>query len=210
MGNGSAFYTANIIVSLILFLAGAFLTGQLGHRLGRPTQRLFLFAANALQTLLVFAAATLQAVFRDAATGTGPVQLAVLALLAFATGSQIVQSRSLQTTEISTAAATAAWVDLVMDPRLLAVAKKKKSTTVTVTTTVTTTNRARNRRLLFLAALVAGALVGAALYRAAGSAVAIFVSAGGKAVVTGMFLFNSSAEQKARLEEREGRGQDAV
>lgn len=92
------------------------------------------------------------------------------------------QSRSLACTEISTAMATAAWVDLMIDPRLVSVGGGGGAKS----------NRPRNRRLAFLAVLVAGALVGAGIYRAAGSAVALFVSAGGKAVVTGMFWFNGA------------------
>lgn len=79
--------------------------------------------------------------------------------------------------------ATAAWVDLVIDPRLLVFG-----------TAPDKVNRPRNRRLAFLATLVAGSLVGAGVYRTAGSAVAVFVSAGGKAVVTGMYFFNGSEE----------------
>lgn len=178
--NGPTFSTANTAISLSLFLAGAYLTGQLAHLAG-PRRRLWLVACNALQTLLVFVAAALQ---HDAHRGGAP-QPYSLALLAFASGSQVVQSRSLRMTEISTAMATAAWVDLVMDPRLLAVKEG---------------NRPRNRRMAFLVALVAGSLVGAGIYRAAGSAVAVFVSAGGKAVVTGIFLFNG-AEREERKQE---------
>lgn len=119
---------------------------------------------------------------------TGPNALAVIALLAFASGSQVVQSRSLACTEISTAMATAAWVDLLIDPRLVSVGDGKGP------------NRPRNRRLAFLAVLVAGALVGAGIYRVVGSAVALFVSAGGKAVVTGMFWFNETERVKVQEE----------
>lgn len=177
--NGEAFYTANIAVALTLFLAGGWLTGQLSHIAG-PCRRLWLLSCNALQTLLVVAAACIQ--LRFGVQTTGPASLAVIALLAFASGSQVVQSRSLGCTEISTAMATAAWVDLLIDPRLLALSEP---------------NRPRNRRLAFLASLVAGALVGAAMYRSAGSAVALFVSAGGKAVVIGMLWFHDAEREKA-------------
>lgn len=86
-------------------------------------------------------------------------------------------------TEISTAMATAAWVDLLIDPRLMVVRGGEG-------------NRPRNRRLAFLFALVAGSLVGAGIFKTVGSAVAIFVSAGGKLVVTIMFLFNSAEKEK--------------
>src|SRR4051794_11807229 len=43
---------------------------------------------------------------------------AVIILLAFASGSEVVLSRLLAMTEISTAMVTAAWVDLLIDPHL--------------------------------------------------------------------------------------------
>lgn len=177
--NGDMFYTANIGVALGLFLAGGYLTGQLSHIVG-PRLRIWLVLCNLMQTAMVFAAAALQ--LRYGVRHTGPRDLLVIALLAFASGSQVVQSRSLRITEISTAMATAAWVDLLIDPHLLAVREK---------------NRPRNRRLFFLVTLVVGSLVGAGIYKAAGSAVALFVSAGGKAVVTAMYLFNGAEEEKA-------------
>lgn len=176
--NGDSFYTANIGVALGLFLAGGYLTGQLSHIIG-PRQRLWLILCNLVQTLLVLAAAALQHVY--GVQPTGALSLVVIALLAFASGSQVVQSRSLRMTEISTAMATAAWVDLLIDPHLMAVREK---------------NRPRNRRLAFLVALVAGSLLGAGIYKTAGSSVAIFVSAGGKAVVTGMYFFNGAEREK--------------
>lgn len=173
------FYTANIGVALGLFLAGGYLTGQLSHIVG-PRLRVWLVLCNLMQTAMVFAAAALQ--LRYGVRHTGPRDLLVIALLAFASGSQVVQSRSLRITEISTAMATAAWVDLLIDPHLLAIREK---------------NRPRNRRLFFLITLVVGSLVGAGIYKAAGSAVALFVSAGGKAVVTAMYLFNGAEKEKA-------------
>lgn len=178
LNNPAELSIVNTAISLSLFLAGAYLTGQLSHLVG-PRLRLWLILTNALQTILVAAAAGLQLVY-----GAQPSSLA---LLAFASGSQVVQSRSLRMTEISTAMATAAWVDLLIDPHLMAVREG---------------NRPRNRRLAFLVALVAGSLVGAGMFRTAGSAVAIFVSAGGKAVVSGMFFFNG-AERDERQRQKE-------
>lgn len=76
-------------------------------------------------------------------------------------------------TEISTAMATAAWVDLLVDKEILG-----------------RVNRKRNRRVAFLVALVLGCAIGAGIYVRVGSAWALGVSAMGKAVVTGLFLFN--------------------
>lgn len=176
--NGDMFFTPNIGVALGCFLAGGYLTGQLGHIVG-PRQRLFLFLCNLIQTAMVFAAAALQR--RFGVHQTSVMDLVALGLLAFASGSQVVQSRSLRITEITTAMATAAWVDLLIDPHLFAVRQK---------------NRSRNRRFFFLVALMGGSLVGAAIYKYAGSDVALFVSAGGKGLVTLLYLFNTSDNEK--------------
>jgi len=174
--NGEMFILKNIGVALGFFLAGGWLTGQLSHIVGARC-RLWLIACNFIQTALVFAAAALQYVHGVQLEGT--VTLIVIALLAFASGSQVVQSRSFCMTEISTAMATAAWVDLVIDPNLL-----------------TLKNRGRNRRVIFLLTLVLGALVGAFIYKTAGSAAAIAVSGGGKFLVTIMYFFNRGERRK--------------
>lgn len=191
--NGDAFYTANIAVALGLFLAGGCLTGQLSHVVG-PRRRGWLVACNFLQTLLALAAGWVQWCQQQRqqhVPPTGPESLVTIALLAFASGSQVVQSRSLRVPEISTAMATAAWVDLVMDPHLLAGGAPKNQNL-----------RPRNRRLAFLVTLVAGSLAGAGMYRAAGSATAVFVSAGGKALVTVLYLFNGAEEEEEDRRER--------
>jgi len=69
--------------------------------------------------------------------------------------------------------ATAAWVDLVIDPGLLK-----------------WTNRSRNRRTGFLVALIAGSFAGAFMRVQIGSADALIVSAAGKALVTLTLLSN--------------------
>ena len=176
---GELFVTENIGVALGFFLAAGWLTGQLGHIVG-PRSRLWIVFCNLMQTLLVFTAAAIQ--YAYGVDLKSPKTMVVIGLLAFAAGSQVVLSRSLAMTEISTAMATAAWVDLLVDPGLLA-AK----------------NRPRNRRLSFLIAIVAGAFFGASIYRSLGSATAVLFSGAGKLVVTLMFLFNK-AEKAARTQ----------
>ncbi|KAI0483259.1 hypothetical protein GGR56DRAFT_686501 [Xylariaceae sp. FL0804] len=190
--NGEQFITANIGAALGFFLLAGWVTGQVSHIVG-PRRRGWLVVCNLLQTCLVFAAAVIQlragggrfvVTEREGTTTTttttrqrpdpsGPAAVAVVALLAFASGSQVVQSRSLKMTEISTAMATAAWVDLMIDPGLFGLR-----------------NRPRTRRVCFLLTLAAGALVGAGVYRTVGSAPAIFLSAAGKLLVTVLYLFN--------------------
>jgi hypothetical protein len=110
----------------------------------------------------------------------------VIGLMAFASGSQVVQSRSLGMTEISTAMATAAWVDLLIDPHVVALK-----------------NRSRDRRVEFLVALVLGALFGGYMYKTVGSAVALAVSAAGKLLVTVFYVFNGAdREEKGSLDSK--------
>ncbi|KAK4105310.1 hypothetical protein N658DRAFT_512795 [Parathielavia hyrcaniae] len=183
--NGDMFVTANIGTALGFFLAAAWLTGQLGHVVG-ARRRGWLILCNFVQTCLVFAAAALQYVHRSPATGRlaldgaqTPSTLWAIGLLATAAGSQVVQSRSLRMTEISTAMATAAWVDLMIDRDLFVLR-----------------NRPRNRRAGFLGSLVLGTLAGAFIFRRLGSPAALVVSAAGKVLVTVMFLFNGADKPK--------------
>ncbi len=177
--NGQMFVTANIGVALSLFLAAGWLTGQLSHIIG-PRCRLWLIFCNFTQSVLVFIAAALQ--YKYGVELEAPHTFVIIGLLAFAAGSQVVQSRSLAMTEISTAMATAAWVDLMIDPNLLVLK-----------------NRPRTRRVAFLFTLVLGSLVGAFIYKTAGSAVALLVSAAGKFLVAVLYFFNE-AEKLPQLE----------
>lgn len=181
--DGPMFITANIGAALGFFLAAGWLTGQLSHLVG-ARRRWWLVFCNFFQACLVFAAAAIQLVYGTELRGIPAVTS--IALLAFASGSQVVQSRSLAMTEISTAMATAAWVDLMMDPHMFRVKN----------------NRARDRRVSFLLALAVGCLAGAGIYKTAGSAAAIFVSASGKMLVTVMYLFNGA--ERSKEEDAEG------
>ncbi|CAK7231856.1 hypothetical protein SCUCBS95973_008063 [Sporothrix curviconia] len=174
--NGKMFVTANIGAALGFFLAAGWLTGQLSHIIG-PRNRLWLIVCNFIQAGLVLTAGSIQYVYGIDLQGSRAI--AVIGLLAFASGSQVVQSRSLAMTEISTAMATAAWVDLLIDPRLF-----------------TLNNRPRTRRIVFLVALVVGALLGAVIYRTVGSSIAILVSGGGKFIVACLYLFNKAEKLK--------------
>ncbi|KAK4188558.1 hypothetical protein QBC35DRAFT_549293 [Podospora australis] len=173
---GDMFVTANIGVALGFFLASAWLTGQLGHIIG-SRRRLWLIFCNFIQTCLVFAAAALQ--YTRGVELSGERTLIAIGLLASAAGSQVVQSRSLNMTEISTAMATAAWLDLVIDPDLFCLK-----------------NRPRNRRVAFLGSLILGTLAGAFIFKRVGSPAALAVSGAGKVLVTVMFFFNQGEEKE--------------
>ena len=169
---GSLFSLHNIGVSLSMFVAGALLLGQIGNFVG-GRRRVWLLVSNAIQTALVFAAAGLQYRGGDVVEPEGGTALAVIALLAFSSGAQVAMARSVKVPEITTAMATAAWVDLLVDERLFA-----------------SGNRGRNRRALFLLSMLAGSFAGAFSYQRLGSAFALVISGAGKAVVLFAFLFN--------------------
>jgi hypothetical protein len=166
------FSLSNIAVALSFFLAGAIATGQIGHVVG-DRNRLWLILCNFIQTYLVFAAAAIQYVYGIQSQGSQT--LAVLAILAFSAGSQVVQTRALNVLEINTANATSPWVELMIDPNLLA-----------------RNNRSRTRRAAFLAALILGSLVGGSILTKAGSATVLACSGAGKLLVTIMYFFNAA------------------
>ena len=182
--NSQLFNLHNVGVSLAMFVVGAIITGQLANWFGRR-RRAWQIVANFFQGLMVLGAACIQftrgkeeASLTDQ-SGAGP--LAVIGLLAFSSGAQVATAREMQIQEITTAMATAAWVDLVIDPQLLS----KR-------------NRPRNRRALFLVALVSGSFVGAIVHMRLWSAWALLVSGSIKAAVTGMIALS-----RTQLEEKE-------
>ncbi|KAG6035237.1 hypothetical protein E4U41_006160 [Claviceps citrina] len=172
--DGETFITANIGMALGTFLGAGWLTGQLSHLIG-PRKRWWLMLCNLIQSACVLAAAAVQ--YQHGIASRGPEALAVIGLLAFAAGSQVVQSRSFSMTEISTAMATAAWIDLMIDQNLFA-----------------KNNRPRARRVAFLLSLVIGSMVGAAIYREVGPPTALAVSGGGKLLVTMAYSFSPGEE----------------
>jgi uncharacterized membrane protein YoaK (UPF0700 family) len=178
--NGDMFILSNIGIALGLFLGAGWITGQLSHLIG-PRRRWWLVLSNLIQTGLVFGAAGFQ--YRHGIDIQGPRALPVIGLLAMAAGSQVVQSRSMAMPEISTAMATAAWIDLLMDQKLFVL-----------------DNRPRNRRIAFLASLIAGTVTGAFVYRETSSATALAVSGVGKLLVTAMYLLaGADKEPKEQL-----------
>ncbi|KAH2976495.1 hypothetical protein KXW58_006767 [Aspergillus fumigatus] len=172
---GNAYSFPNIGMSLGAFVAGGLVMGQIGNYFG-VRKRLWLLTTSLIQTAMVYAAAAIQysvPLHRD-----GPAAFAVIFLLAFSSGGQVAMSRSLKITEITTAMATAAYVDVVVDPGLIKLS-----------------NRPRNRRVLFLAMLTAGCFAGAFAQRAVNSTLALILCAIGKSIVTLVFLFNKRTVQ---------------
>ena len=157
-------------VSLGAFLAGGLICGQLGDQFGRM-RRSWLLATNILQTALVFIAAALHTHTdhtRDDSKG-----LAIITLLAFASGAQVAFARTVRIPEITTAMVTSAYIDFVVDPDIFKVR-----------------NRPRNRRFLFIVCLVLGSFVGAVAYKFECPAFALYLSALGKSIVCVALCFN--------------------
>ena len=178
-------HPSNIGISLASFVSGSFVGGQIGNIVG-PRQRWWLVLSSLLQTAMVATAAALQ--FAFPIRRTDGVSRVVIALLAFSSGGQVAMPRGLNITEITTAMATAAWVDLCMDARLW-----------------DWKNRPRNRRIAFLAMLIAGSFVGAWTYKIIGSAFVLLVNAVGKAAVTIMLGMNSQIKREKQQEGEDGK-----
>lgn len=172
---GDQFSLPNIGISLSLFLAGAILTGQIANIIG-PSRRGWLLITHLAQTLMVFGAAVIQSV--DGDQGRGENARWSIALLAFSSGAQVASMRPMRIQEITTAMATAAWVDFVIDPSLLAMK-----------------NHPRDRRALFLITLIIGSFVGAFMYKEVGSGNTLILSATVKLVVTLTLLLNQPVRE---------------
>jgi uncharacterized membrane protein YoaK (UPF0700 family) len=168
-----------IAISLSTFILGAWVTGQLGHRVG-CRRRWWLIANNFFQFMLFFMASMIQALHLgwDSGPRLGNLEIdarsmGVIVLLAFSAGGQVALARSLHMTEITTANATSAYVDMLIDQNLF----QKYNTR-------------RNRRMCFLVTLIAGSFCGGFAYQKFGSSETLFMSSVGKGFVTLMLLFN--------------------
>jgi uncharacterized membrane protein YoaK (UPF0700 family) len=179
----NAFSIRNVGVSLSLFIAGGWVAGHLGNVFG-PRRRSWLLATSFVQTCMVWAAVALQ--FLAPIHKTGPVAFIVLSLLAFSSSAQVAMARSLKMTEITTAMATAAYVDLLIDPKLYS-----------------WKNRSRNRRVVFLFTLAAGSFAGAFCTRKVHSAFSLLVSAVLKTIASLGFFLSPKMEDEDVLEKKD-------
>ncbi|KAG9963928.1 hypothetical protein KCU61_g3395, partial [Aureobasidium melanogenum] len=168
----------NAIISLSCFAGGILILGQVANWFGVRQLRWWLLTSNLWQTALMAAAAILQAASNDSRP---QYRKAALAMLALSSGAQVGMVRALKITDITTAMATAAYIDIFIDPSLFA---------------GVTRNRQRNRRVGFLSMLIIGSFVGAVAYRYVGSAATLEICAGIKGVVTGLFLLNKGTEEE--------------
>ncbi|RDH31045.1 hypothetical protein BDQ94DRAFT_172485 [Aspergillus welwitschiae] len=161
-------------MSLGSFVAGGLVMGQFANYLGVVRMRWWLLFSSLLQTVMVFAAAAIMAYTNPVKqqTSNDPAALVTLFLLAFSSGAQVSMGRALKVTDITTAMATAAYIDVVIDPGLFRAR-----------------NRMRNRRVLFLVMLTAGCFAGAGVEKAAGSCATLIMCGCLKVLVTVIFFF---------------------
>ncbi|CAK3910013.1 Histone-lysine N-methyltransferase [Lecanosticta acicola] len=172
---------AHLAVSLGFFCLGVFTPGQTSSYLGCRSKKWWLLLTNAVQTAFVLIAALINLVNRTPNYETDDLNSATIlcsiGLLAFASGAQVAMSRQLGMPEIPTTQATAAYVDLFVDPNFFA---------------AVTGNRSRNRRIAFLLTLVVGSFVGAPAYHYVSTAFAILLAGIIKIIVALSFLLNRS------------------
>jgi uncharacterized membrane protein YoaK (UPF0700 family) len=172
---GSLFAISTIAVSLGLFSLGVFATGQTANHFDIGQTRGWLILSSVLQTICVYVAAGLQWNYSDSIGPDTTIGRILVGLLAFSSGSQVAVVRGLKVTDITTAMATAAYIDIFIDRRLF----KKFSE-----------NRGRNRRVLFLLMLVTGSFIGAGVGARTNLGVALMISAVIKTLVAFLFFCN--------------------
>jgi uncharacterized membrane protein YoaK (UPF0700 family) len=171
-GEPPLFAISTLGVSLGFFSLGVFVTGQIANYFNIGQMRGWLVVSNVLQTMLVFLAAGLQWHYKENVGPDTTMGRILVGLLAFSSGSQVAVVRGLKITDITTAMATAAYIDIFIDRKLFAKLSE---------------NRARNRRVLFLAMLAAGSFIGAGVGRKTNLGVAVLVSGAIKSIVALMF-----------------------
>ncbi|KAK4540390.1 hypothetical protein LTR36_009247 [Oleoguttula mirabilis] len=160
----------NVAVSMAAFVSGVAAFGHLA-RCMRQRRRAWLLTSNLLQTAFLFAATAIR--YWAPRTTSGPAALGVVALLAFASGGQVVGAVSVGLPELNTTMITGTLVQLSNDPKLFHVK-----------------NAPRNRRLIFYASLLSGCFIGVAAVRYRDATLGLLLAAVIKAVASVSFLFN--------------------
>lgn len=184
-GEGPLFAISTIGVSLGFFSLGVFATGQTANHFDIGQTRGWLVLSSVLQTTLVFIAGGLQWHYSDSVGPDTTIGRILVGLLAFSSGSQVAVVRGLKVTDITTAMATAAYIDIFIDRKLFAKLSE---------------NRGRNRRVLFLLMLVVGSFIGAGVGAKTNLGVAVLVSAVIKTFVAFLFLFNREHDSRPEIE----------
>lgn len=164
-----------IATSLGLFIAGVFSTGQFANSLSAVRRRWWLISTSMFQCALIAIAAALLYQLPDASHASNGLGLLTIVLLAFSSGAQVGMVRALKITDITTAMATAAWIDILIDPKWFAPPSE---------------NRGRNRRVGFLLCLVIGSFIGAAAHAELGPGFAVILSLITRLFATAVCLFS--------------------
>lgn len=180
-GERPLFAISTIAVSLGFFSLGVLLTGQTANHFNIGQTRGWLVLSSVLQTILVYIAGGLQWHYIDSVGPDTTMGRILVGLLAFSSGSQVAVVRGLKVTDITTAMATAAYIDIFIDRKLFARLSE---------------NRGRNRRVMFLLMLVIGSFIGAGVGAKTNFGVAVLVSAAIKTLVAFLFLFNGEHQSK--------------
>lgn len=179
---------AHIGTSLGCFCLGVFSAGQLANHFQSKFVRGWLLISNIIQTLMFLATAILNLVVRtggylEARHGNNSAPILVtIALLAFASGMQVAMSRQLNMPEIPTTQATAAYVDLFVDPNFFVPVMDERG-------------RGRNRRVAFLVTLIIGSFIGAPAYRYGSTGLTLLLASVVKIAVTVVFCFNRAKRE---------------
>ncbi|MCJ1315233.1 hypothetical protein MMC15_000549 [Xylographa vitiligo] len=167
---GSIISLQHVGVSLGFFAAGGLVSGQLGNLFGCQ-RRSWLIATNVVQTALGFGAAVLHA--HTDKSPNEATDLVIIGLLAFASGGQVAMARTVHVPEVTTAMVTSAYIDFLVDPKMLIL-----------------NNRPRSRRIVFVCCLILGSFIGAIAYIYVNLSFALYISALGKLLVCIALLFN--------------------
>ncbi|KAH0333256.1 hypothetical protein KCU81_g9919, partial [Aureobasidium melanogenum] len=163
-----------IATSFGLFIADVFITGQLANFLSAVRRKWWLISTSMFQCALIAIAAALLYQLPDASHALNGLGLLTITLLAFSSGARVGMVRALKITDITTAMATAAWIDILIDPKWFA---------------PPTENRGRNRRVAFLLCLVIGSFIGAAAHAELGPGFAVILSLVTRLLATAVCVF---------------------
>ncbi|KAF2089558.1 hypothetical protein K490DRAFT_55151 [Saccharata proteae CBS 121410] len=171
---------ANIGVSFSCFIAGSALFGHFGNFVGKK-RRGWLIFMNTFQALLLIAATCIRQFtsphgLQD--SGADPSALAVIALIAIASGGQIALALTVGMPEINTTMVTGALVMLSQDKDI----HKLR-------------NKGRDRKLFFVISILLGAFVGATSNRYASGSLTLLLVVIVKAIMTFCFMFNKGTKE---------------
>jgi len=183
----TTFHTADqqALCSLLGFIGGAFI-GRLGDRIGSNT-RVWLFTGTMIQAFFTMAAAIAIsqsgqgsiAPNRSSPAWTNTVSFVCLAFMSASMGLQGIMGKRINSQFATTVVLTSVWCELVADPKLFTLRKRVIS---------------RDHKTLAIFALFLGAFVSRAILAAIGSAGALGIATGIRALLAFGWLFVPSKD----------------